>query len=133
MCGKLNSKTNPTEQSSLHVYAWMNNETLRFLDQTLNVMNRGVSFQVDGKLNPRHYRLYWTPNTNIGIARTLNKLRTSKGDSASLQLRPFSNGNFVKSKEFAPRGSEFFPLKAVPNGMENHFYTCTTLDDLPCL
>ena len=25
-------------------------------------------------------------------------------------------------KEFAPRGSEFFPLRAVPYGMENHFY-----------
>ena len=27
-----------------------------------------------------------------------------------------------KREEFAPRGSEFFPLRAVPYGMENHFY-----------
>ena len=35
---------------------------------------------------------------------------------------PFHNGNFSERKEFAPRGNEFFPLKAVPYGMENHFY-----------
>ena len=35
---------------------------------------------------------------------------------------PFQNGNFSKRKEFAPRGSEFFPLRAVPCGMENYFY-----------
>ena len=55
-----------------------------------------------------------------GAARTLKKLRTSKGDS--LQLCPFSNWNFSLRKEFAPRGSEFFPLRAVPCGIENHFY-----------
>ena len=35
---------------------------------------------------------------------------------------PFQNRNFSERKEFAPRGSEFFPLRAVPYGMENHFY-----------
>ena len=35
---------------------------------------------------------------------------------------PFQNGNFSLRKEFAPRGSEFFPLRAVPKGMINHFY-----------
>ena len=35
---------------------------------------------------------------------------------------PFQNGNFSKKKEFAPRGSEFFPLGAVPYGIENLFY-----------
>ena len=35
---------------------------------------------------------------------------------------PFHNGNFPEWKEFAPRGSEFFPLREVPYGMENHFY-----------
>ena len=35
---------------------------------------------------------------------------------------PYQNGNCSYRKEFAPRGSEFFPLKAVPFGMENHFY-----------
>ena len=32
----------------------------------------------------------------------------------------FQNGNFSSRKEFAPRGGEFFILRAVPNGMENH-------------
>ena len=35
---------------------------------------------------------------------------------------PLQNGNFSKGKEFAPRESQFFPLRAVPFGMENHFY-----------
>ena len=34
---------------------------------------------------------------------------------------PFQNENFSQRKEFAPRGSEFFPLRAVPYGMINHF------------
>ena len=33
---------------------------------------------------------------------------------------PFQKGNFSQRKEFAPRGSEFFPLRAVSYGMENH-------------
>ena len=32
------------------------------------------------------------------------------------------SGNFSYRKEFAPRGSEFFPLRAVPKGMEHHIY-----------
>ena len=32
----------------------------------------------------------------------------------------FQNGNFSLRKEFTRRGSEFFPLRAVPNNMENH-------------
>ena len=35
---------------------------------------------------------------------------------------PFQNENFSERKEFAPRRSEFFPLRAVPYCMENHFY-----------
>ena len=72
---------------------------------------------------------------NNGVARILKKSRTSKGDYWIKQL--FSsiaslfkmgtslkgkNGNFSERKEFAPRGSEFFPLRAVPHDMENHFY-----------
>ena len=30
-------------------------------------------------------------------------------------------GNFSLRKEFAPRGSNFFPLREVPNDMENHY------------
>ena len=39
---------------------------------------------------------------------------------------PFQNGNFSQTKEFAPRGSELFPLRAVPYGIETH-----PLGDLP--
>ena len=35
---------------------------------------------------------------------------------------PFPYGNFSERNEFAPRGSEFFPLRAVPYGMENHLF-----------
>ena len=31
---------------------------------------------------------------------------------------PFHNGNFSLRKEFAPKGSEFFPLRAAPYDME---------------
>ena len=37
---------------------------------------------------------------------------------------PPQNGNFSLRKEFAPRGSKFFPLRAVTYGF-------TTLGDLP--
>ena len=35
---------------------------------------------------------------------------------------PFHNRNFSERKEFAPRGGEFFSLRAVPYGMDNNFY-----------
>ena len=35
---------------------------------------------------------------------------------------PFQNVNFSYRKEFAPRGSEFFPWRVVPYRMENYFY-----------
>ena len=41
---------------------------------------------------------------------------------------PFQNGNFSWRKEFAPRGSKFIPLWAVPYSIENTFIT---LSDLP--
>ena len=41
---------------------------------------------------------------------------------------PFQNGNFSKRKEFAPRGSKFFPLTAVPYVMK---ITFTILGDFP--
>ena len=53
-----------------------------------------------------------------GVARTLKKLCTSKGDywikqcfSSTAPL--FKVGTSLKGK-FAPRGSKFFPLRAVP-------------------
>ena len=45
---------------------------------------------------------------------THHQRETTGSNSDSLQLRPFS--------KLEPRGSEFFSLRAVPNGMENHFY-----------
>ena len=64
-----------------------------------------------------------------GVARTLKKLRTSstlKGDYWNKQLfssiASLHNWNFSKRKEFAPRGSKFFPLRAGPFGMENPLY-----------
>ena len=39
-----------------------------------------------------------------------------------LNCTPFQYGNFSIRKEFAPRGKEFIPLRAVPYGMENHFH-----------
>ena len=35
---------------------------------------------------------------------------------------PFHTGNFSQMKEFAPIGCELFHLRAVPYGMENHYY-----------
>ena len=34
----------------------------------------------------------------------------------------FQNGNFSLRKEFDPSESELFPFRAVPYGMDNHFY-----------
>ena len=34
----------------------------------------------------------------------------------------FQNGDFSLRKEFAPRGSEFFPLRAVPFGMKKRLF-----------
>ena len=55
------------------------------------------------------------------------KLRTPKGDywikqwfSSIAYL--FEMGTSHKRKEFAPKRSEFFSLRAVPYGMENHVY-----------
>ena len=56
-----------------------------------------------------------------GVARTLKKIRTPKGDYWNsrdyFKLHPFSKLE-LPSKE---RGSKFFPLRAVPYGVENHF------------
>ena len=62
-----------------------------------------------------------------GVARALKKLRplkreTTGSSSGSLQLRPVSKWELLLRKVFAPRGSEFFPLRAVSYGMDNHFY-----------
>ena len=39
---------------------------------------------------------------------------------------PFKMGTSLKGKKISPRGSEFFPLRAVTCGMENHFYHIST-------
>ena len=65
-------------------------------------------------------------NSN-GLPRTLkntyaHQRATTVSSNDSLQLRPFSKRELLKEKKNAPRGSEFFPLRAVPLGMENYFY-----------
>ena len=70
------------------------------------------------------------------VARTLKNYahqRESTGPSSDcLQLRPFSEWELLlkertgyqrERKELAPRGSEFFPLRAVPYDMEITFAT----------
>ena len=51
-------------------------------------------------------------NDNLGVARTLKKLRTSKAGYYIRQrfstVTSLFNGNFSQRKEFAPRGSEYF-------------------------
>ena len=77
-----------------------------------------------------HVINFKTPTINVGdnsVARKLKKKTHIKErllDQAMVLFIcvPFQNGNFSKRKEFAPRGSEFFPLRAVPYGMKNHFY-----------
>ena len=74
------------------------------------------------------YTLYarrkYSGETYNGVAKTLKNYlhqgETTGTSSDSLQLR--QNENFSSRKEFAPRGSEFFPLRAVPFGLEKHFY-----------
>ena len=65
-----------------------------------------------------------------GEARTLKKLRTSKGDywmQRFSSIAPLYKMGTSYRKEFASRGSELFPLRAVPCGMEKQI---TTLGDL---
>ena len=55
----------------------------------------------------------------------------SSSDSLHFKRVSYQNENFSYNsirKEFAPRGSELFPLRAVPCGMKINF---TALDDLP--
>ena len=61
-------------------------------------------------------------NLTFAIQSYAHQRETTVSSNDSLQFRLFSNGNFTKRKEFAPIGSEFFPLGAVPYGKENHFY-----------
>ena len=65
---------------------------------------------------------------NNGVVRTLKKYAHqretagSSGEQIHFNQVIFQNGNVSLRKEFFPRGSEFFPLRAVPFGMENRFY-----------
>ena len=72
-------------------------------------------------------------STAQGHSQNAEKVTHTKGrplDQAMILFNciPFQNGNFSKRKEFAPKWSKFFPLRAVPYGKENHFII---LDDLP--
>ena len=61
----------------------------------------------------------------LDVAKTLKKLLTSKGDYCisidSLQSRPFSKWELFLKERICSKRSEFFPLRAVSLGMENHF------------
>ena len=77
----------------------------------------------------RHYTLVlWeVGETNKYQYQNVQKVTHLKGrllDQAIILFIciPFQNGNFSQRKELAPGGSEFFPLRAVSYGMENHFY-----------
>ena len=72
-----------------------------------------------------------TPDKNLLVSQrrsqNAEKVTHTKGrllDQAVILFNcvPFHNENFSERKEFAPRGSGFFPSRAVPYGMENHFY-----------
>ena len=72
-----------------------------------------------------------------GVARTLKNTHI-KGrllDLAVILFKcvRFENQNFSYRNEFAPRGSEFFPLRAIPYSMKNKKQTFIALDDLPSL
>ena len=62
-----------------------------------------------------------------GVARKLKKITHMKGrllDQAVILFNcaPFQIGNFSQRKGFAPRGSEFFLLRAVLYGIEKSLY-----------
>ena len=66
-------------------------------------------------------------NFHNGVARTLKKSTHVTGrllDQAAFLFNriPFQTGYFSLRKEFASRGSEFLPLRAVSYDMENHLY-----------
>ena len=50
------------------------------------------------------------------------KGRLLRSSSDSIQLHPFLSWEVLLKERIAPRGSKFFPLRAVPYGMENHFF-----------
>ena len=60
--------------------------------------------------------------------RYTHRMETTGASSDSLNCVPFHNGNVSERKEYARTGSKFFPLRAVPFGME---ITFTILGDLP--
>ena len=78
-----------------------------------------------------HIRHQWH-SQNAEKVTHLNR-ETTGSSSDSLQLHQlFKMGTSLKGKNllpegansflFAPRGSKFFPFRAVPHGMENHIY-----------
>ena len=65
--------------------------------------------------------------TNNGVAITRKKKMHIKGRLLEqtvilLNCAHLQNGKFSLRKEFSPKWSEFCLLRAVPYGMENHFY-----------
>ena len=52
----------------------------------------------------------------------VHQRETTGTSNDSLQLRPFLKWEILLKKRTCPRGSELFPLRVVPYGMENYFY-----------
>ena len=83
-------------------------------------------YAVVGTQKNRLHETVLLSSSNNGVARTLKKLRTSKGDYLIKQLLSSIASLFkwelLLKKRIASRGSELFPFWAVPYSMENHFY-----------
>ena len=74
-----------------------------------------------------------------GVARTMKKLCTSKGDYWNKQwfssiASLYKLGHSLKGKKLASKGSEFLPSIAAPYGMKNHLpHYVTYIDRVLCL
>ena len=85
-------------------------------------LQRYVSRQMDKSFSPhstRHFQSWRSQN-----AKNVTHIKGRLHDQAVnlFHCVPLQNGNFSYRKELAPRGSKFFPLRAVRYGMINHFY-----------
>ena len=92
---------------------------LDLIDKVTAELNRS-NLRVCGGGHLKYTEIQWSSQNAEKV--TLIKSRLLDQTVILFNCDPFHNGNFSYRKEFAPRGSKFFPLRAVPYGMENHFY-----------
>ena len=57
-----------------------------------------------------------------GVKITHRCYATTVSSNDYLQVRPFLKWELLIRKEFAPIGSEFFAIRAIPKGVKDHFY-----------